>query len=151
MDYILLIEKVRARVAETGLDFGVDMPFWFDREPLSWGPPGKHNYRLSDAVIERADNVSILAYRTHVHGPNGVLELVGYLLWRCQLIGRELYVGVDTSAAGGDDSFFDESEADFIEAVRLIDQALGTARRFRGVAIHSYESLRDLHRPQISR
>ncbi len=147
-DYIFLVDQVRTRLAGSGLAFGIDMPFWFDGELVAWGPPSAHHYRLSDAVIERADNIAVLAYRTEVFDQNGILDLTRFLLFRARALGKWLYIGVETSPAGGDGSFYRRSEAEFLETIRQTDEILYGRKSFAGFAVHSYESLRDLHRTE---
>lgn len=106
VDYIDLNQRLSKLAAQYNLEFGVDIPFWWDlRDEVGHA---KFTYRTAEgsvpilrALFPLIDNVGIMSYRDRVTGPNGLIALCNTEFQ----LGREH--GVDVLAAAelgaGDD------------------------------------------------
>ena len=128
------------------LQLGVDVPFWFDDDPaylIEWRgrvlPPSHH-------LLDVADFQTVMAYRNYAEGAEGVIELSRREIAYGERVGKLVVIGQETQADltpvyityGG-------MSADYWwgEISKLI-AAFGGRRSFGGIAVHHYESYKEL-------
>jgi hypothetical protein len=77
-EYIGLNKKLRDKTSELGMEFGVDIPFWWDDRDKEGtarftydSEAGKQP--ILEALFPLLDNVGIMSYRDRVTGPNGLV------------------------------------------------------------------------------
>jgi len=148
-----IVERIRARAP--GLPYGVDIPFWLDSTDddgaLQYALEYKGvNQDLSRHLMDMADNIGIMAYRERGTGPNSVTSVAADELAYASSRGRaRIYVGVETlppDPPGIPASItFGDRDAEYMrrELAEVIE-AMRQYPAFAGVAIHHYESFRDL-------
>ncbi len=97
-DYIVLNRKLRRKADALGMEFGVDIPFWWDDRDRDGNIKFTHDTEagkqpILEALFPLLHNVGIMSYRVRATGPNGT---VAHCLDEFKL-GKEL--GVDVFAS----------------------------------------------------
>ena len=96
-EYIELAEKAQALARQGGLDFGVDIPFWFDGYNEFFEPSASLEGRpMSERIIDVVDNIGIMDYRTVAYGADGVIEHGSNELKYAAQQGKKVFVGLET-------------------------------------------------------
>jgi hypothetical protein len=77
-DYLTLNQRLGPRVRASGMQFGLDIPHWFDvlnpsGAPLRPDVSGNGPHTLLHELMPLVDNVGVMSYRERVTGPNGVV------------------------------------------------------------------------------
>ena len=78
-NYIALNRNLSDRANEVGLEFGVDIPFWWDERRPKGQPKYTFNsvggaHSVLEALFPLVQNVGVMSYRDRVTGPNGVVR-----------------------------------------------------------------------------
>lgn len=95
--YLDQLRRTREILARSGIEFGVDLPFWFDAKDEFFRPVAELDGRaLSEHVIDIADNIGLMAYRTGTYGPDGVLEISRGELDYASGRGKRVFIGLET-------------------------------------------------------
>ncbi|WP_078551458.1 hypothetical protein [Bacillus alkalicellulosilyticus] len=133
----------RVLSSQLSIEFGVDLPFWFDEVSFSNKTYGKGI--LSNWVIDQSDVVTLMAYRNFAEGPNGIIELVRNEMTYASIKGKSIVVGVETMASneGSHISFFEQKHKLNTELAK-VTQAYANSASFKGVAVHHYSSWKQL-------
>ena len=141
--HVKLAQKIRQ---DAHLFFGVDVPFWFDDDPsyrILW--QGKLK-APSHHIMDLVDAVTVMAYRNFAEGPDGTIQLVSLEMEYGDRIGKKVVIGQETQ----EDLFpayvtFGGTSCQALnEELKKIKAALGSRPSFGGIAIHHYESYRQL-------
>lgn len=137
----------RTRSAGSGLPVDITVPWWLAHEPFTdlAAPAGT---TMLDAVLARADRVSILALADHAGGPDGILALTARAVRAAVAAGREFTIGVETCspevAGGAQFTFFDEGPVALLREAGLVHARLGEVKGYRGVAVSDHRAWRRL-------
>ncbi len=93
---LLRISKESAGLA--GLEFGVDIPFWFDQKNEFFEPIAQvRNRPLTECILDTVDNIGIMDYRTDAYGADGVVaHAIGELAY-ASAKGKKVFIGLETS------------------------------------------------------
>jgi hypothetical protein len=95
--YLRFLGTCRAAAHEEGLSFGVDVPFWFDGKDRFFQPVAMVDGKpLSELIIDRVDNLSIMNYRTFAYGPDGTVTHGRDELAHAARRGTDVYIGLET-------------------------------------------------------
>ncbi len=153
-DYVALNRGLRERTKAAGLQFGVDIPFWWDVV----GEDGEAKFQvetaagrrpLLEALFPLVDNVGIMSYRQRALGPNGV---VGVCETEFELGARHgVAVFASVELGTGDDVepgiSFGVFPLDYFKSqLATLQAVLARTRGCAGIAIHyysQYERLED--------
>ena len=144
LDLHAKIAEITAR--SRPLQLGADAPFWFDDDPdyaIEWHgrvlPPSHH-------LLNVADYLTVLAYRNYADGTEGIIELSRREIEYAQQIGKQVVIGQETQP----DLFpayitYGGTSAEYFwgELAKLV-RAFHDRPSFWGVAVHHYESFRQL-------
>ncbi len=84
--YVHLLRSIRSDI-KGRLEWGVVVPFWFDQVQL-------HHESLIKLIMQQADNVAVMAYRTHYQN---IVELANNSLCEGEALGKSVYLGIETS------------------------------------------------------
>jgi len=100
--YLTVVEALSRAARGAGLAFGVDVPFWLDALDEVTGEPfeaveGGARTPVLGRVLELADDVAVMAYRTVAGGPDGVLEHARGELGRAASEDVGVFVGLETA------------------------------------------------------
>jgi len=79
------------------MSFGADIPFWFDELNKYLEPNAQHQGKpLSESILDRVDNISIMDYRTTAYGPDGVVAHAQGELSYAARTGKQVFIGLET-------------------------------------------------------
>ena len=137
------------------IDFGIDIPFWFDAKNKNGTYKFTAEYKgeyanLATHLIRMVDNVGLMAYRNKSTGPNSTFELSrGELKIADQENAATVFIGFETILPDGDGipekiTFGHLSNEALNDAVSELEAAASEYRSFNGVALHHYKSLKAL-------
>ncbi len=99
--YVELVAAMAVLARRHGLLLGVDLPFWYDApdewsgEMLTVGFAGRRR-PVVEHVIDLADYVTLMDYRTRAYGPDGVLAHAAGELAYAARVGKKVYLGLET-------------------------------------------------------
>lgn len=101
-----------------------------------------------DAVLGSADRVTVMAYRDHATGANGILEFSRLAREACSRHGVDFRIGVETQpaeqAGGPGQTFAEEGRVALERETAVVANHLGADRRYLGVAVHDWRHWRGL-------
>ena len=97
--YLELLRFSKELTASAGLEFGVDIPFWFDQNNEFFEPITEFRNRpLTHWILDIVDNIGIMDYRTEAYGADGIIgHALGELRYASKK-GKKVFVGLETSA-----------------------------------------------------
>ena len=100
--YVSLLAQISEVAHPAGLAVGADIPFWFDAGDENTGEPFEAVLNGVRApvlhhVMASVDDIAIMAYRTSVDGPNGVLLHSAGEIAHGRISGVGVFVGVETT------------------------------------------------------
>jgi hypothetical protein len=96
--YLELLERSKELAASADLEFGVDIPFWFDQNNEFFEPIAEINDRpLTRCVLDIVDNIGIMDYRTAAYGADGVVAHALDELRYASEKGKKVYIGLETT------------------------------------------------------
>lgn len=126
-EYLELNAEVQRIVeAEGGLEFGVDIPFWWPRPE----------------ILSLVDNVGIMGYRNVATGDDGIIALARPLLEYGNGTKAKVFVGVETSPLASVElpklTFDGRSNAEMDRELALAHEAFTGHSSYAGFAIHHY-------------
>lgn len=141
-----------ARGAAGGVPIDVDAPWWLAHEPFaddaSGGSGEAAGATMLDAVLARADRVSILAFADHARGPGGTLALAARAVDASVAAGRPFTIGVATASpeitGGPQHTFFEEGPVALLREAALVRATLAEQPGYRGVAVAHHRAWRRL-------
>ncbi len=124
-----LLKKIRSRLSNSSLVFGVDIPFWMDGYN-EYGEPNAflEGRPFSDWVMELTDNVGLMSYRTKATGPDGVLALSAEEIQQAQRFGKKLWIGLETTPLPDETLLRMETSAQTGPFLQIESLAQGKAR-----------------------
>lgn len=101
LDYLSLVAESATRVREAGLAYGLDIPFWYDAPDEETYEPVRVAFRgarklASEHLIDLADEVTIMDYRTTAYGADGTIRHARNELEYAERVGKTLWVGLET-------------------------------------------------------
>ena len=169
-DYLRFLDAARALSGALPIDVAV--PWWLAHEPyLDLDAPGaiapvgaiaaiaaddvldvarasETGPTMLDAVLARADRVSVLAHADPARGPGGILACAARAVAACARAGHEFVIGVATetpdAAGGASRTFFDEGPVALMRESFYVREALTAEPGYRGVAVAHHRSWRRL-------
>lgn len=140
-NYLALLRNVRRN---SPVPVHAAIPFWFDQVP---GGTGKSLARRVAALLPE---VTIMAYRSSIEGPNGLLTLADGTLREVAAAGGKALVGIETHPLDGDPHAhiitFANLSAQAVEdaldvlRIRFTDRGAPGSVAFAGVAVHDASS-----------
>lgn len=116
--YLELVAACARRAREAGLEYDVDIPFWYDA-------PGEYTYEsvdvefggarkpLSEHLIDLTDGVTLMDYRTVAFGADGTIRHAEGELEYAAARGKRVLIGLETSPLPDEDLF------DFVGAPQI--------------------------------
>jgi hypothetical protein len=153
-EYLALNARVQRIVrAEGGLEYGVDIPFWWqypdDETGAAIGEVTFEGVRKAASfhILDLVDNAGVMAYRNVAGGSDGIIAHASELLKYGTGTGAKIFVGVETSplekAEPRQLTFGGHSNARMNRELALAHAAFIGQPSYAGFAIHHYASYRD--------
>jgi hypothetical protein len=152
-DYLQLNATVQQLVrAEGGLEYGVDIPFWWNyRDEQTGGAIGDVTFAgtrkaASFHILDLVDNVGVMAYRNVAAGTDGIVAHAKDLLTYANGTNAKVLVAVETSPVERVEmpklTFDGRSNAQMEAELAVAHEAFSGHRSYAGFAIHHYEPYR---------
>lgn len=100
--YLALIKESARRVHTVGMDYGMDIPFWYDALDEHFQVPVSVEFEgvrkpASHHVIDLVDEVTIMDYRTSSYGADGTIRHASGELEYASAVGTPVLVGLETT------------------------------------------------------
>ena len=149
-DFVALNRALRPRANAADMQYGIDIPFWFDATEASGQPKFVVQTEagpvpLLEALFPHVQNVGIMSYRERVTGPNGVVACCATEF----ALGVRFNVEVLASVELGTGPKVEKGITFGVYPLAYFDGQLDTLRRAlacekgaAGLAIHYYEHYR---------
>jgi len=135
--YLTLLRTVR----EAGLPLEVDVA-----ARLAGDMAGTK--RVLDAVLDPADRVTVMAYRDHAEGTDGILDFSSPARVACVRNAVDFRIGVETQpaekAGGPRQTFAEEGRLALDREAAVVSNHLTANPRYLGVAVHDWHHWRKL-------
>jgi hypothetical protein len=97
IQYLDLLRKIREIVSPEKIEFGLDIPFWFDGKNEFFEPVAEIEGRpLSQWILDIVDNIGIMDYRTEAYGADGVITHAQDELYYASKKGKTVFIGLET-------------------------------------------------------
>jgi hypothetical protein len=95
--YMELLRRSKELTSSAHLEFGVDIPFWFDQNNEFFEPIASFRGRpLTECILDVVDNIGIMDYRTQAYGADGVIAHgLGELRYATEK-GKKVFIGLET-------------------------------------------------------
>ena len=127
----LHVRAQRAVDGEGGLEYGVDIPFW-------WPAP---------QILDVVDNVGVMDYRNVARGSDGIIAHAQGLLAYANGTRAKVFVGVETSSVAEVElpklTFDGRTNAEMDHEIGVAHAAFLGHRSYAGFAIHHYGPYRE--------
>ena len=157
-EYLELNALVQRTVrAEGGLEYGVDIPFWWQYQDEQTGVAiGEVTFAgvrkpASFHILDLVDNVGIMAYRNVAAGDDGIIAHARALLEYGNGTKVKILVGVDTSPVDRVElpklTFAGRSNAEMDAELGVALAAFAGQNSYAGFAIHHYDPYRQRFTP----
>jgi hypothetical protein len=142
----------RRDAAGINLPFGTVIPRWFDTADQARDIPWRGTTTwLSEHIQDISDYIAIMDYRDTAEGSAGIIQSALGELSYANAIGKpgSVVIGVETLdiADGGDPetiTFREEGRTYMERELDKVYEAVGSDPAFAGIAMHHYDSLRQL-------
>lgn len=150
--YYELNRRLAPRLKEAHLEFGLDIPFWWDRVDES----GRDAFRVTtadgerpllDAIFPLVQNVAVMSYRERVTGCNGVVGHCRTEFGLGQRLGVDVFASVETGAGERYEkgtTFGPYSRAYFEWQFDTLKRVLSREPGCSGLAVHAYNYYREI-------
>lgn len=152
-EYLELNAHVQAVMRAEGLEYGVDIPFWWqyrdDQTGVAIGDVLFEGVRKAASfhILDLVDNVGIMDYRNVAGGDDGIIAHARDLLEYGDGTTAKVFVGVETSPVARGTlpklTFDGRSNAEMEYELALAHAAFTNYRSYAGFAIHHYVPYRE--------
>lgn len=122
------------KTSGSGLELGIDIPFWFDGYSASGGEP------LNEWLMRQFDHVTVLAYRNDVDSEHGIIALSQDELNLADRLGKKVLIGVNTKEMPGESytTFYGQQKEQMNQSLSDLTGRLDAHSSFAGLAIHDF-------------
>ena len=134
--FLTLLDKLRLGSA---LPVEADVPFWYGQYRVG-------TLNLANEVLKRVSAVTIMSYRDTGVGTNSMLAVSKDWLVRGSAAGKRVRLGAETGPLSDCAycTFAEEGATHLGNELAEVDAATRTTYSFGGIAVHHYDSWRDL-------
>jgi hypothetical protein len=111
VDYLGLVAEAANRLRDAGLAYGLDIPFWYDApdeesyEPVQVAFKGVRK-AASEHLIDLADEVTVMDYRTTAYGADGTIRHARNELEYAASVGKTVWIGLETGPLPDEDLLY---------------------------------------------
>ncbi|WP_110932890.1 hypothetical protein [Paenibacillus bouchesdurhonensis] len=134
-----------SKLSESGLELGIDIPFWFDDFILADGTA------LNEWLMSAFDHVTVMAYRNQMDSENGIISLTQDELKLADKMGKKVLVAVNTKEMPQEvhTTFHGYSKEQMEQTLQLLSSSLSSYASFAGLAIHDIRNWENMHHTDI--
>jgi hypothetical protein len=113
--YLDLVAKTALRTRSAGIEFGVDMPFWYDSLDDLTGELPLVEYRgtrkpANEHILDLVDSAAVMTYRTTAFGADSIVALAEGELRYAAAKGKRVFIGLETTDLPDEDLIEFEGE-----------------------------------------
>jgi len=132
--YLDLVARMAARARAARIEFGVDIPFWYDTPDGLTGELPLVEYHgvrkpASEHVLDLVDLVAVMTYRTTAYGADSIVGLADGELTYAAAKGKRVFIGLETGDLPDEDLVeFDGEPGRGLPERVLADRAVVIAR-----------------------
>ncbi|TXT35472.1 MAG: Uncharacterized protein FD138_1338 [Planctomycetota bacterium] len=150
----LHVECQRRVRTQSGLSFGVDIPFWWHHpDPQTGRPVGEVSFNgkkkpASWHCVDLLDNVGIMNYRDNADGADGmVVHGQDILRYADEAKGARVFMGVETSLSAPTDTWYVVGlpRKRFETAIRSTAREFGDLCRYEGFRVRRLDDGENVH------
>ncbi|AZK47575.1 hypothetical protein [Paenibacillus lentus] len=130
------------KLSGSGLELGIDIPFWFDDFTLPNGTS------LNEWLINAFDHVTVMAYRNQIDSENGIIILSQDELKLADKLGKKVLIAVNTKEMphAVHTTFHGHSKEQMEQTLQLLSTNLSSHSSFVGLAIHDIRNWKNMHK-----
>ncbi len=146
-DYLRVLD----RLARLPGRLTVDVPFWYAGQRVAVRDCGRCRPRqrsFAAQLLARTDGVTVMAYRDHARGANGVNAVSARWLRIADRVGGEVMLGVETNPSQGCPhcTYWEEGADALTAQLQRVARDNAVHRSFTGTAVHDWYGWRALLR-----
>ncbi|NMO96833.1 hypothetical protein [Paenibacillus lemnae] len=122
------------RASGTGVELGIDIPFWLDEFTL---PDGGN---LNAWLMSSFDHVTVMAYRNQAETEHGILYLTKQELELGDRLGTKVRIAVNTKEMPGEEhtTFYSLGRQQMNQTLENLSGTLRAHSSFAGLAVHDF-------------
>ncbi|GIO31242.1 MULTISPECIES: hypothetical protein [Paenibacillus] len=122
------------KTSGSGLELGIDIPFWFDGYSTSEGGS------LNEWLMRQFDHITVLAYRNEIDSDYGIIPLSRDELDLGDRLGKKVLIGVNTKQMPGEShtTFYGRNKEQMNQSLSALSEQLSSHSSFSGLAIHDF-------------
>ena len=153
-EYLDLNARAAARSHAAGLEYGVDVPFWWHRIDDATGEAiGAATFRAvrkpaTEHLLDMVDNVAVMTYRTEAAGPDGIITHGLATIERANSRKARVVIGVETEKVSegvpARVTFAGKSLNEMEAQLNAAEGVFIGQPAYRGIAIHRYTTFRQM-------
>lgn len=134
------ISAFLSRISGSGLELGIDIPFWFDSYTLEDGTP------INEWLMGSFDHVTVMSYRNQLDSEHGIRSLTQAELELADRLGKRVVVAVNTKEMPDEahTTFHGLGREYLSSTLEQLSADLSSYSSFAGLAIHDARSWRDM-------
>jgi hypothetical protein len=141
--WMKMVTLYASEVKSIGLISGADIPFWLDDIQTSKVADAPY---LDEWMIDKLDQVTIMAYRNMADTENGILALAAHEAEAAKKLRKKIIIAVEAlpSKEASYVSFYKKGRTVLIEELQKVEHAMQSNPAYIGYAVHDYKGWRDL-------
>ncbi len=118
--YLDLLRRAKEETRTAAIEFGVDIPFWYDEKDSFFEPVAEIKGRpLTEWILDIVDNVGIMDYRTQVFGADGILVHSRKELEYASKKGKKVFIGLETMELP-DETLVELERGDTVPGIQIL-------------------------------
>ncbi|GAA0134444.1 hypothetical protein YSY43_12840 [Paenibacillus sp. YSY-4.3] len=135
------LKEFLGKLSGSGLELGIDIPFWFDHFTLENGTG------LNEWLINAFDHVTVMAYRNELDSENGIISLTQDELELASKLGKKVLIAVNTKEMPQQayTTFHGHSKEQMEQTLQLLSSTLSSHASFAGLAIHDMRNWKNIY------
>jgi hypothetical protein len=132
-----------SELKDSKLTSGADIPFWLDGIQTSKTAGA---LSLDEWMIDKLDQVTIMAYRNRAGTTNGIIALASHQVEAARKLRKKVIIAVETlpSKEGSYVTFHNKGRAVLTAELQKVEQAMKNNPAYLGYAVHDYKGWTDL-------
>ncbi|WP_078551491.1 hypothetical protein [Bacillus alkalicellulosilyticus] len=141
LDFQTVIQHVSTGMPPE-MEFELAVPFWFSTMTYD----NRHGMgSLGRWLVQSADQLSVMTYRTDLLGENGLIELFDPFLQLAKEENKKVRIAIETIEIDNERvSFYYHHQSKLDETIRELLYFYKKQSHFTGIDVHHYQSWRDL-------
>ena len=145
--YLTALQTLARTARAQGLEFSVDIPFWFGSSERLKPFTAQGTGTLLEHVAHIVDWFGIMAYRNIASGEDGILAHSEEEINIMEELGKKAWIGVELGPNKGNNppkiTFWNRPPAECDREIKEVESQMAARKGYGGLLIHSYEHYRE--------